>query len=212
MAFQSAIKQFSMIGNLAVGFSAGAYFLSQSVFVVDGGEHAIIFDRLSGVLDKTYGEGIGFLIPFLQYPKIYETYGKSVDELVLPSIVNEVMKATVAQYNAEQLLTNREQVSEQIRRELSKRAESFHIMLEDVAITHLAYSREFARACEAKQVAFQEAERSKYLVERAEQEKKAAIVKAEGEAEAAKLISEATKRAGPGMIELRRIEAAIVKA
>ena len=43
-------------------------------------------------------------------------------------------------------------MSEQIRRELSKRAESFHIMLEDVAITHLAYSREFARACEAKQV------------------------------------------------------------
>lgn len=33
MAFQSAIKQFSMIGNLAVGFSAGAYLLSQSLFV-----------------------------------------------------------------------------------------------------------------------------------------------------------------------------------
>jgi len=219
-----------------------------AITVVDGGEHAIIFDRFSGVQDRTYGEGIGFLIPFLQYPiiydvrtrpsltptqsptkdqqmadlkvrvltrpdikhlpTIYKTYGKSVDELVLPSIVNEVMKATVAQYNAEQLLTNRDQVSEQIRVELSKRAESFHIKLEDVAITHLAYSREFARACEAKQVAFQEAERSKYLVERAEQEKKAAIVKAEGEAEAAKLISEATKRAGPGMIELRRIEAA----
>lgn len=141
-------------------------------------------------------------------PEIYKTYGKSVDDLVLPSIVNEVMKATVAQYNAEQLLTNREQVSKQIREELAKRATAFHIKLEDVAITHLAYSREFSRACEAKQVAYQEAERSKYLVERADQEKKAAIVKAEGEAEAAKLISDATKRAGPGMIELRRIEAA----
>ena len=108
-------------------------------------------------------------------PEIYKTYGKSVDDLVLPSIVNEVMKATVAQYNAEQLLTNREQVSKQIREELAKRATAFHIKLEDVAITHLAYSREFSRACEAKQVAYQEAERSKYLVERADQEKKAAI-------------------------------------
>ena len=60
-------------------------------------------------------------------PHIYKTYGKSVDELVLPSIVNEVMKATIAQYNAEQLLTNREQVSKQIREELAKRAQQFNI-------------------------------------------------------------------------------------
>ena len=40
------------------------------------------------------------------------------------------------------------------------------------------------------------------------QERKAAVIRAEGESEAAKLISDATKAAGPGMIELRRIEAA----
>lgn len=40
------------------------------------------------------------------------------------------------------------------------------------------------------------------------QERKAAVIRAEGESEAAKLISQATKEAGPGMIELRRIEAA----
>ena len=40
------------------------------------------------------------------------------------------------------------------------------------------------------------------------QERKAAIIRAEGESESARLISEATKAAGGGMIELRRIEAA----
>ena len=40
------------------------------------------------------------------------------------------------------------------------------------------------------------------------QERKAAVIRAEGESEAARLISDATKTAGPGMIELRRIEAA----
>ena len=40
------------------------------------------------------------------------------------------------------------------------------------------------------------------------QERKAAVIRAEGESEAARLISDATKAAGPGMIELRRIEAA----
>ncbi len=42
----------------------------------------------------------------------------------------------------------------------------------------------------------------------AAQERKAAVIRAEGESEAAKLISQATKEAGAGMIELRRIEAA----
>lgn len=40
------------------------------------------------------------------------------------------------------------------------------------------------------------------------QERKAAIIRAEGESEAAKMISDATKAAGLGFIELRRIEAA----
>ena len=40
------------------------------------------------------------------------------------------------------------------------------------------------------------------------QERIAAVIKAEGESEAARLISDATKAAGPGLLELRRIEAA----
>ena len=40
------------------------------------------------------------------------------------------------------------------------------------------------------------------------QERKAAVIRAEGESESARLISDATRSAGPGMIELRRIEAA----
>jgi len=42
----------------------------------------------------------------------------------------------------------------------------------------------------------------------APQERNAAIIRAEGESEAAKLISDATKAAGAGLVELRRIEAA----
>lgn len=40
------------------------------------------------------------------------------------------------------------------------------------------------------------------------QERNAAVIRAEGESEAAKLISDATKQAGAGFVELRRIEAA----
>ena len=87
------------------------------------------------------------------------------------------------------------------------RAKDFNIILEDVAITHLSYGAEFSRAVEQKQVAQQEAERSKYVVMKADQERRAAIIRAEGESESAKLISEATASAGMGLIELRKIEA-----
>ncbi|KAL2521615.1 Prohibitin-3 [Forsythia ovata] len=52
----------------------------------------------------------------------------------------------------------------------------------------------------------QETERSKFVVAKAEQERMAAIIRAEGESESAKLISDATAAAGMGLIELRRID------
>ena len=123
-------------------------------------------------------------------PEIMVNLGEDWDERVLPSIVNEVLKATVAQYDAEQLLTERESVSRKIRVALEKRAGEFNIILEDVSITHLMFSKEFTTAIESKQVAQQDAERSKFVVAKAEQEKLAAIILAEGEGEAAGLISD----------------------
>ncbi|XP_021721152.1 prohibitin-3, mitochondrial-like [Chenopodium quinoa] len=140
-------------------------------------------------------------------PHIFQTLGLEYDEKVLPSIGNEVLKAVVAQFNADQLLTDRPRVSALVRDSLIKRAKDFNIILDDVAITHLSYGAEFSRAVEQKQVAQQEAERSKYVVMKADQERRAAIIRAEGESESAKLISDATASAGMGLIELRKIEA-----
>lgn len=83
---------------------------------------------------------------------IFCNLGKDYDERVLPSIVNEVSKAVVAKYNAAELLTKRELVSNQIRMQLEKRASEFRMVLDDVSITHLTFSREYTNAVEAKQV------------------------------------------------------------
>ena len=140
-------------------------------------------------------------------PSPFRRLGTDYDERILPSIINEVAKAVVARFNASELITQRELVSAQVRRELEERAGRFNILLEDVAITHLTFSAEYSRAVESKQVAEQDAQRAAYIVQGAKAEKETIVTRAKGRAEATSLIGNAMKQ-NPAFTKLRRLDAA----
>lgn len=141
--------------------------------------------------------------------EIMNDLGPNYNDRILPSLSNEVLKAVVAQYPAEQLITQREAISREVREALAVRTEHFNIILDDVSLVHVGFSPDFAKAIEDKQVAEQTAERARYIVDRADQERQAAVIRASAEAEAAELLGRAVARAGNGAIELRRLSTAV---
>lgn len=122
--------------------------------------------------------------------RIFEQVGNRetvIDRIIDPAI-EEVLKAVLARYTAEEIIAKREQVKGEVDSVLRDRLGHYHIVVDDLSLVHIHFSKQFRNAVEAKQVAEQEAKQAEFIAQKAIKEAEARVNWARGEAEAQRLI------------------------
>jgi len=112
--------------------------------------------------------------------------GEIIGRIINPA-VSEVVKAATAKKTAEEIITKRTELKQEIDNELKKRLIPYGVMVDDVSLVDVTFSVEFAKAIEAKQIAEQDAKRAEFIALKAEKEAQGEINRAKGQAEAQRL-------------------------
>ena len=86
---------------------------------------------------------------------IYQTIGEQYSDTVLQPAIQEAVKAVTAQYTAEELITKRSAVGDEIGQTLSEKVSDYGILIDKFNIVDFDFSEEFNAAIEQKQVAEQ---------------------------------------------------------
>ncbi len=140
-----------------------------------------------------------------QVNRIYQQIGESeqiVERIINPAI-SEVLKAATPQKTTEEILKQRSELKNEIDRELKNRLEKYGIRIDDVSLVNIAFSPEFAKSIEAKQIAEQEAKKAEYISQKAIKEAEAEVNRAKGQAEAQRLQRETLT---PALLQKQAIE------
>lgn len=136
--------------------------------------------------------------------EVYKTLRTAYVETVVDPIVKEAFKAASARFTAEELISKRETIKNEVREYLRNRMIPFGIDIVELSITDFEFSPEFNRAIEAKQTAEQLALKAKRDLDRIKVEAQQKIAIAQAEAEALRIQRQAVT---PELVRLREVEA-----
>ena len=118
---------------------------------------------------------------------VYQSIGIEFKERIIDPAILEVVKAVTARYSAEELITKRPLVSEEMRAALTERLKANNITVDAFSIVAFSFSRVFTEAIESKQTAEQLALKAKRDLDRIKVEAEQKIAAARAEAEALRL-------------------------
>jgi regulator of protease activity HflC (stomatin/prohibitin superfamily) len=118
---------------------------------------------------------------------------ESIEVNVIAPAVAEVLKASTSKMTAEEVLTRRMELKHSIDEALIARLKQYGLIVKDISLVDLDFTREFNHAVEQKQIAEQQAKQASYVAEKATQDAIAAVNQAKGQADS--LLLNATAQA-----------------
>ncbi len=136
---------------------------------------------------------------------IYQDVGLQFRDRLIDPAMQEAVKASTAKFTAEELITKREMVRDDIKAQLTTRLKDRNILVDEFNIVNFEFSKNFNDAIEAKVTAEQQALAAKNKLEQIKFEADQKIAEARGKAEAMTIESNAL-RSNPQILELRALE------
>ena len=116
--------------------------------------------------------------------RVWQEVGKDYNTRIIAPSIQEAVKATVAKFTAEELITKREEVKEHIKDNLTNRLLENFIVVDGFNIIDFSFSEAFNTAIEAKVTAEQLKLKAERDLERIRIEKEQKISEAEGKVRA----------------------------
>lgn len=148
---------------------------------------------------------LNYRLDAVKVPQIFAGVGPGYRERIIAPAIQESLKVVTSRYTAEELIRNRQQVKNEVEADVTKRLLAYNILVDPqgVSIVNFEFSPEFNRAIEAKQVAQQEAEKQKFVLQQAELQRQTEVARAKGSAEAARLNAESLRAQGGSLVIAR---------
>lgn len=138
---------------------------------------------------------------------LFQQVGEDFVGRIISPAVQESVKAATANFTAEELITRRVELKDQVKASLVERLAKNNISVEDVSIINFSFSESFDDAIEAKVTAEQNALAAKNKLEQVKFEAQQSIEKAKAEAESIRIQAQAvTQQGGKDYVQLKAIE------
>jgi regulator of protease activity HflC (stomatin/prohibitin superfamily) len=204
--------------------------LSSSFTIIPAGHRGVLLQL--GKVEGVLSEGFNFKIPFIttvekmevrvqkeetvstivavnfsvspeSVNRLYQQVGLDYRSRIVDPAVAESVKAVMAKFTAEELITKRPEVSAEIKDMLGKRLNTYYMKLEEINIKDFKFSETFNNAIEAKTAAEQQALKAKRDLDRVNIEAQQKISQAKADAEALRLKKQEIT---PELVRLKEIE------
>jgi prohibitin 2 len=138
--------------------------------------------------------------------QLHQQVGPSFVEKIIRPEARSIVREVVSGYTVTQVYSGKRTVIQtKIQEQMTKALGKYHLALDELLIRNVSFSEAFATAIEQKQVALQEAERMRYVLQKEESEKERKIIEASGEAEAIRLRAQALRQ-NPQLIQYEFVQ------